>query len=117
MDQEPSQLRYSASGEPVRLGDRVRVKRFLRKPLEGTVYYLPGKSSPHPEMEYDGIRQWAIRLDNGDLLLTIYEPERPSLDRRFELIERGPEDFQGLSPSERTQEDDYYEEEADEPER
>jgi hypothetical protein len=54
-----SGLSYHGTTIEVQLGDRVLVKRFLRRSLLGTVVYIPGVSPGHPDLEVEGIQQWA----------------------------------------------------------
>ncbi|MEA2572470.1 MAG: large repetitive protein [Acidobacteriota bacterium] len=55
-------LRYHGTADEVRLADRVLVKRLLRKPIHGTVTYMPGVSPSHDEMEWPEFSRWAIEL-------------------------------------------------------
>ena len=91
-------LRY-ATGEDIRLGDKIRVRRFLRSPLVATVCYLPGVSPKHPDIEYEDVRQWAYRAAKGTVYVVLYAPETFQPPRKFEFISRGSE--VGISPTER----------------
>lgn len=86
---------YYDTGEEVRLGDRVRKKRWFRPSVCGTVCYIPGISPPHPELEYEDVRQWAIRLDNGTILVVGYHPSntfgQPTKDLVFMSRGKGGE--------------------------
>jgi len=96
-----SGLFYHGTGEEVRLGDRVRIKRLFGRDLLGSVCYIPGKSPVHKDLEYDDVRQWAIRLDDGTVLAMAYSPQhrlgQPKRD--LVLVERSLSP-QVLSPSE-----------------
>lgn len=98
---EGSGLYYHGTTEEVRLGDRVRIKRLLRRGLVGTVCYIPGQSPVHKDLEYEDVRQWAIRLDDGTVLAMAYSPQhrlgQPKRD--LVLVERSISS-QVLSPSE-----------------
>ena len=91
---------YTGTSDEVRLGDKVRIKRWLRRDLEGTVCYIPGLSPPHTELEYDDVRQWAIKLADGTVLAMCYDPDhrlgQPGKD--LSLVERS--DTPGIEPDE-----------------
>lgn len=70
-----SQLFYYGTDTEVELGDRVVLKRWLRKDQAGVVCYIPGISRPHREMEYEDVKQWAIRAQNGSIYPILYHPE------------------------------------------
>lgn len=84
-----SGLFYAGTKDEVRLGDRVRVKRWLRSHLEGVVSYVPGLSRYRRALGSD---QWAIRLadDDSDLLL-VYAPDQVQPPDKIVLVERGRE--------------------------
>lgn len=103
-----SRLYYWRTSDEVRLGDRVRMTRWLRKPVLGTVCYIPGISPKHAELEDSAIKQWAIRSDDGAVFPILYDPERFQPPKRIQLVERGPEEV-GLLPEERL--DEYLEQE------
>lgn len=67
-----SGLYYYGTHDEVRLGDRVRIKRWLRSDLYGTVCYIPGLSPTHAAIGND---QWAIRLDDETVVAMGYFPE------------------------------------------
>lgn len=69
-----SRLFYHRSGEEVELGDRVRIKRWFTRDLTGTVCYIPGISQVHGELEYEGVKQWAICCDDGSVRPLVYCP-------------------------------------------
>ena len=84
-DGTSSRLFYFASEVEVRLGDRVELKRFLRKPRRGIVCYISGVSPLQSELEDDAIRQWAIKTDDGAVLPILYHPDgfQPPEDIQF----------------------------------
>ena len=86
-----SKLHYSRTREEVRLGDRVRLKRWLRKDLLGVVCYIPGPGTAHPDLDVpeEGFHNWAIRLDDGDFLLMLYAPDRAQPRSNIEFVSRG----------------------------
>lgn len=94
-------LYYHGTAEDVRLGDRVRIRRLMRKPLSGVVCHIPGESPPHPEMIWeDGVGNWAIRLEDGSLIGWIFLPDEVQPSKRIELISRGEVDGYALRPTE-----------------
>ena len=66
---------YAVSGEEVRLGDRVRIHRWLRRNLEGEVCYIPGLSPKDKRFEWRGQRRWVVQCDDGTLWQMPYLPE------------------------------------------
>jgi|SRR6185503_9261623 len=68
-------LLYYGTRINVQLGDRIIWKRLFRRDVGGTVVYIPGTSPRHPDLEYQGIRQWAVQLDDGSIMLMLYWPE------------------------------------------
>lgn len=86
-----SRLFYFGTNEEVRLGDRVRIRRWIRKDLEGVVCYIPGVSPKHPELNSKDMPQWAIRIADGSLLLIGYAPDHRlgQPDRSVILVARG----------------------------
>lgn len=88
-DNRSSGLFYFGTRDEVRLGDRVRVKRFLRRADEGVVCYIPGMSAPHRELEFGGMRRWAIQKPDGSLLVMAFAPHQSGARRGIELVARG----------------------------
>lgn len=93
-------LYYHGTSIEVQLGDRVEMKRWLRKPLLGTVAYMPGVSLPHDEMEDDDLHRWAIRFEDGSLLSWMYVPDSLQPEKRLAFIERGEPHAKELRPDE-----------------
>ena len=93
-----SRLFYHASDIEVELGDRVKMKRLIRRPVIGTVCYIPGLSDVHNELEYDDVQQWAIRSDDGSVYPILYSPETFQPPKRIAFISRG--DGSLLEPNE-----------------
>ncbi|HEX7708964.1 MAG TPA: hypothetical protein VF701_21085 [Thermoanaerobaculia bacterium] len=93
------QLVYHGTSDEVRLGDRVRLTRLIRKPVYGTVTYMPGVSPRHREMEWPEFSRWAIELDDGTVMSWPYVPEELQPSKRLQLVRRGDPDYEGLKPA------------------
>lgn len=83
-------LRYRGTEIEVRLGDHVTIRSFFGRTTSGIVSYLPGESTPHPQMESDDERQWAITLENGKSLILGYFPDEVFAPKRVRFLRRGP---------------------------
>jgi len=92
------ELFYAGTQTRLLLGDRVRVKRMLRRSRIGTVCYVPGVSPVHPEMEYGGLRFWAVELDDRTVLSWPVVPGSAEVIDSVEFLERGK--TEGLRPEE-----------------
>ena len=84
-----SGLFYDGTTTEVELGDRVLLKRLLRRDIHGVVCYIPGVSRVHEQLEYDDVRQWAIRGPGGDVYPILYDPVRFPPPRDIRFIGRG----------------------------
>jgi hypothetical protein len=87
-----SRLYYHGTKDEVRLGDRIRIKRWFGKDLTGTVCYIPGISPIEAGSDIDDgdeMRQWAYKLDDGRSLVVGYCPEQLQPRKGIELISRG----------------------------
>jgi len=93
-----SRLFYHATNIEVELGDRVEMKRLVRRSITGTVCYIPGISEVHDELEYDDVQQWAIRSDDGSVYAILYSPETFQPPKKIAFISRGGENL--LAPNE-----------------
>lgn len=86
---------YHGTNIEVQLGDRVRVKPWFfgwfRRPRNGIVCYIPGISPLHKHLDYEGGKQWAIRLDDETVLAAGFDPKSPygQPTKRIEFISRG----------------------------
>lgn len=89
MSQQSSNLFYHGAATEVRLGDRVRLRRFFRPDQSGVVCYIPGLSPNHSELEYEDVRQWAIRADDGSVYPIVYDPENFQPPKRICFVSRG----------------------------
>jgi hypothetical protein len=99
MNRPSSRLYYANADEEVRLGDVIRVRRFLRRAQLATVSYIPGISPRHPDIEYDDVRQWAYTMEDGRIYLMGYCPERVQPSRRICFVRRGQES--SIAPTEK----------------
>jgi hypothetical protein len=64
-----SGLIYNGTDIEVRLGDRVKVRRWLLWHKEGTVCYMPGISPANSQfVSVEGILYWGVLLDDGTLV-------------------------------------------------
>ncbi len=65
------------------------MKRLLRRNLEGVVCYIPGISSVHKAMEYEDVKQWAVRGENGNVYPILYHPESFQPPKSILFLARG----------------------------
>ncbi len=84
-----SGLFYHGTKEEVRLGDQIRIKRFLRSPIDAVVCYIPGISPKHKDMEYGDICRWAYRTGDDSIYINCYDPENLQPPKSLSLIARG----------------------------
>lgn len=84
-----SALHYRGTSDEVRLGDHVCIRRLFWRKETGTVCYIPGISPIHAELEYDDVRQWAIRTDNGNVYAILYDPQNFPPPKNISLLARG----------------------------
>lgn len=86
-----SRLFYFGTQIEVRLGDRVRLKRWFRSDLEGIVCYLPGISPRNPYMENEYTIQWGIKATDGAVWIMVYCPERAQPKKNLKFVARSEE--------------------------
>jgi hypothetical protein len=72
----------------MQLGDRIRIRRFLRPAITATIDYLSGESAAYPEFEVEGLIAFAIRSSSNRYVAWMRSPGH-RLTRKFELISRG----------------------------
>jgi hypothetical protein len=72
----------------MQLGDRIRIRRFLRPAITATIDYLSGESAAHPEFEAEGLIAFAIRSPSNRYIAWMRLPGQ-RLTRKFELLSRG----------------------------
>jgi len=83
---------YHGTNVEMNLGDRILVKRWFRKPVPGVICYISGISRPHPELEYDDVKSWAYRLEDGTLYSRCYDPDHRlgrDVGRHIVFVSRG----------------------------
>ena len=99
--EKTSRLYYAGTQMEVMLGDVVRLKRWFHPAVAGVVCYLPGISRPHPDLENEDGKHWAIRLSDGSLCPMAFAPENPygQPAKSIGFVRRGP--LATLSDSER----------------
>jgi hypothetical protein len=77
-------LCYHGTKEPVRVGDRILVHRWLRRSVLATVVYVPGQVE---KVEDLGDDSWAYKLDDGTVYAPLYAPrEQPFASHTIELV-------------------------------
>ncbi len=84
-----SRLFYFGTQDEVRLGDRIAIRRILRKEQYGTLAYIPGISTIREELEYEDVRQWAFTCENGSTYAICYDPDNLQPPNKIRLISRG----------------------------
>ena len=93
-----SRLFYHGTDTEVQVGDRVVIKRWFWRRQFGHVCYIPGISQRHSDLEYDDVKQWAIRTDHRIVYAMVYAPDhrlgQPS--KRIEFL--GRTDTPGITP-------------------
>ena len=90
-----SRLRYHATEIDLHLGDHLTYRRLFRR-VPGRVCYLPGESQAHPEMEYRGVKRWAIELEDGTVISWLFSPELQEPSSRIRFERRADEDYEPL---------------------
>ena len=81
-------VRYFGGAPAIELGDRVRLRVFLRK-RTGSVNYVPGLSPAHEEMEHDFLYWIGIALDDGTFTGAIVDPDTGCTRKGVVFLERG----------------------------
>ena len=87
--EDKKRLMFYADGvTDLRLGDRVEIRRFLRKPLKGVVCYVPGQCKPNRDMQGEGLEDWGVSLEDGSIIAWVFLPEK-TVKPSIKLISRG----------------------------
>ena len=89
-------LYYHGTDVEIKLGDNIIYKTILGIKLKGTVWYLPGESPKHSEMEHDNVKYWAVMLTNGTMISLIYLPQEIKATKRVAFISKAESNVQGL---------------------
>ncbi len=97
---QPNKLYYANTSNEIRLGDRISYKSLMFGKIQGVVFYIPDESPLHPEMEYEDVKNWAIKLDNGRILSWIYLPGELKVSKKINFVRRAEDNFKGLQPDE-----------------
>ncbi|HEY2416186.1 MAG TPA: hypothetical protein VGI40_28355 [Pirellulaceae bacterium] len=104
--QPRSGIFYHGTTTEVEIGDRVRLKPWFfgwfRKSSLGNVCYIPGISTPHRDLEYEDVKEWAILRDDGVILSSAYDPNgffNGQISKYVEFVSRGS--VEPISPEER----------------
>jgi hypothetical protein len=92
-------MNYSDGVTKIMLGDKVCIRRLLRRALYGTVTYVPGVSKPHCEMVSDfGVEYFAINVPAKKTVCAwVYEPGGVA-PKRIEFLERAEPGPDTLKP-------------------
>lgn len=86
---QDSGLRYSQSGEDVRLGDRVEFRTlFLGRRRLGTVVCIPETTGRERMSQGKEPEDWLIKLDSGVFTGWLYSPEDLQPPSRLRLVSR-----------------------------
>src|SRR5262245_29269990 len=93
---QSSGLFYCGTNIEMRLGDRIEVKRFLRKPQRASVCYIPGISERNACLDFDDVRQWAFSTADGSVYPCVYDPQHLQPPKHIRFIERT--DDPGIGP-------------------
>ncbi|MFH2046163.1 MAG: hypothetical protein ABIK92_13555 [Pseudomonadota bacterium] len=89
---------YAGTKTEIKLGDNIIFKKFFFKKINGIVYYIPSQSPVNPEMEYENVKHWTIKLDDGRVISWIYSPNEVQPSKRVLFIKRADLDKEGLQP-------------------
>jgi hypothetical protein len=84
-----SRLFYYGTTIEVEIGDHILVSRFLRSRRACVVCYIPGLSERRFELEFDDVRQWAIRDRDGTVYSILYDPESFQPPKHIRFVNRG----------------------------
>lgn len=90
---QPSDVAVSYyDGAPVRLGDRVELRVWVRlfRKSAGVVVYVPGISKRRPQMEHSGLVWVGVQLDDGGTVIgSFVDPATHRLQKGVKLTGRG----------------------------
>ncbi len=84
---EPLRLVYAGTRDELRPGDRIRVRRWLRRDQEAVVTYVPGLSPYRREL---GLHEWIYEVVGGYRYSAAYAAKQgDELPDRYVLVARG----------------------------
>jgi hypothetical protein len=95
---------YSDNKTRVMLGDVVE-KRILFKKKKGRVVYIPGISPKNKEMEYGGLVDVGIKMDDGIFVATVVDPKGFYLQKKIRFVERNSSGYKEVKPTDKLFED------------
>jgi hypothetical protein len=91
--------KYHGGQTDIRLGDQVELRGLFRK-RRGIVYYVPGISELHGEMEHNGLYWVGVSFPNGSFTGIVVDPDSGCLGKKVQFLERGPASAAKPLPSE-----------------
>ena len=80
-------VRYSNSEDVVALGDHVAFRLFFRT-AHGRVVYLPGVSTPSPEIDFGGLFRVGVQVENGPFVTHHVDPGTLEVKKGVRLVKR-----------------------------
>lgn len=81
-------MKYHNTDIEVMLGDHIEYRRFLLGTLKGVAVYVPGQSPLHSELEFNGTKQWVIKLENGKHIAMLFPTQQPFANPRVSFVKR-----------------------------
>ena len=85
---QKTRLFYRGTADEVRVGDRVSLRRWLRRSLTGVVVYVPSEEAAKAALARNELDEWAIELEDGSLIGWAYFPEQLQPAKRVQLLAR-----------------------------
>jgi hypothetical protein len=82
-------MKYHNTDIEVLLGDNVEYRGLLFGKKAGVAVYVPGQSAPHDELEFNGTKQWVIKLENGRHIAMLFPTQQPFASPRVLFVKRG----------------------------
>jgi hypothetical protein len=75
------------------------VRVFFRR-RTGRVVYVPGISARNSNMEFNGLAWVGVRLENGDFISLVVDPQESYLRNKVTFLRRDPAGFAALDADE-----------------
>lgn len=88
-------VKYFSDEAEVKLGDIVDTRIWFRR-RRGQVVYVPGESPKNKYIDYGGLENVGIQIDNGPFVATLVDPDSKKLKKKVIFIRRG--ETLGLGP-------------------